>query len=344
MLKEFRKKELGIYILTNKVLIKEVTLSSPPFKKNTMKKVLGSIILSFFALGTLQAQQDAQFTNYMYNTLVINPAYAGSRGTTSLFGLNRKQWLGLEGAPTTNTFAIHAPFKDSNVGLGLSVINDVIGPSVENTISADYSYTINTSNTYKLAFGLRGTAHLLNVDFTKLNIYNQGDALAQYNIANQFSPNFGFGAYWYSEDTYFGFSTPNLIKTKHFDKVQATYSASSVPYERRHYYFIAGKVFDIDPSLQFKPAVLAKIVEGAPIGLDISANFLIKEKFTLGAAYRWSAAVSMLAGFQISSNWFIGYGYDTETTKLANYNSGSHELFLRYELTRKKQVMSPRFF
>ena len=171
-----------------------------------MKKVLTSIVFSFFALGTLHAQQEAQFTNYMYNTININPAYAGSRGTTSIFGLHRTQWVGLEGAPTTNTFAIHAPFKDTNIGLGLSVINDAIGPSEENTISADFSYTINVSDTYKLAFGLRGTAHLLNVDFSKLNIYNQGDVLAQSNIDNQFSPNFGVGAYWYSEDTYFGFS------------------------------------------------------------------------------------------------------------------------------------------
>lgn len=309
-----------------------------------MKKVLTSIVFSFFALGTLHAQQEAQFTNYMYNTININPAYAGSRGTTSIFGLHRTQWVGLEGAPTTNTFAIHAPFKDTNIGLGLNVINDAIGPSEENTISADFSYTINVSDTYKLAFGLRGTAHLLNVDFSKLNIYNQGDVLAQYNIDNQFSPNFGVGAYWYSEDTYFGFSIPNMLETKHFDKGQAQYNASSVPYERMHYHFIAGKVFDIHPSIQFKPAFLAKMVEGAPLQLDLSANFLINEKFTVGAAYRWSAAMSVLAGFQVSNNWFIGYGYDSDVTKIANYNSGSHELFLRYEFARKKQVMSPRFF
>ena len=309
-----------------------------------MKKVLGSIIFSFFAIATLYAQQDAQYTNYMYNTMNINPAYAGSRGNLSVFGLHRTQWVGLDGAPTTNTFAIHSPFRESNVGVGLSFMNDVIGPSDESTISADFSYTINTSDTYKLAFGLRATAHLLNVDFSKLHIYNQGDALAQYNIDNRFSPNFGAGAYWYSETTYLGISIPNMLETQHFDKSQVNYSATSVPYERMHYHIIGGKVLDINPDIQFKPAFLAKIVEGAPLQLDLSANFLFQEKFTLGAAYRWDAAMSALAGFQVNDNWFIGYGYDAEVTKLANYNSGSHELFLRYEFSRKKQVASPRFF
>ncbi len=309
-----------------------------------MKKILGSIIFSFFAFATLYAQQDAQYTNYMYNTMNINPAYAGSRGNLSVFGLHRTQWVGLDGAPTTNTFAIHSPIRESNVGVGLSFMNDVIGPSDESTISADFSYTINTSDTYKLAFGLRATAHLLNVDFSKLHIYNQGDALAQYNIDNRFSPNFGAGAYWYSENTYFGISIPNMLETLHFDKTQIAYSANSVPYERMHYHIIGGKVFDINSDIQFKPAFLAKIVQGAPIQLDLSANFMFQEKFTLGAAYRWDAAMSALAGFQVNDNWFVGYGYDAEVTKLANYNSGSHELFLRYEFSRKKQVASPRFF
>jgi type IX secretion system PorP/SprF family membrane protein len=262
----------------------------------------------------------------------------------SVFGLHRTQWVGLEGAPTTNTFALHTPFRDSNVGLGLSIMNDAIGPSDETTISADFSYTIETSDTYKLAFGIRATAHLLNVDFTKLNIYDPNDVLAQYNIDNRFSPNFGVGAYWYSDNTYFGLSIPNMLETKHFDKGQAQYNATSVANERMHYHFIAGRVFDINSNIQFKPAFLAKIVEGAPLQLDFSANFLLQEKFTLGAAYRWDAAMSALAGFQVNDNWFIGYGYDMEVTKLANYNSGSHELFLRYEFSRKKQVASPRFF
>ena len=112
-----------------------------------------------------------------------------------------------------------------------------------------------------------------------------------------------------------------------------------------HYYFIGGYVFDLSDNIKFKPAFLSKVVSGAPLQLDLTANFMFNEKFILGAAYRWDAAMSGLAGFQINQNWMIGYAYDAETTKLANYNSGSHEIFLRYEFKGKKEkVVSPRFF
>ncbi len=291
------------------------------------------------------AQQDSQFTNYMYNTININPAYAGSRGVLSIFGLHRNQWVGLDGAPVTNTFSINSPINNSNFGIGVSLVNDRIGPSDENNIAVDISYSIKTSETYKLSFGIKGTANLLNVDFTKLNIYNQGDALAQYNVDNRFSPNIGAGIYYHSDKTYFGFSIPNMLETQHFDKEQTSLSAESVASERMHYYFIAGHVIDVNPSIKFKPALLTKVVNGAPLQVDLSANFLINDKFTAGLAYRWDAAFSALAGFQISDSWFIGYGYDMEITKLANYNSGSHEIFLRYELFKNyDKVVSPRFF
>ena len=291
------------------------------------------------------AQQDSQFTNYMYNTVNINPAYAGSRGALSIFGLHRNQWVGLDGAPKTNTFSLNTPIDDTRFGLGVSIVNDRIGPSDENSISADVSYTIPTSEHYKLSFGVKGTANLLNVDFTKLNIYNPGDALAQYNVDNKFSPNVGAGVYFHSDKTYFGLSVPNFLETKHFDKDAAGFSANSVASEKMHYYFIAGHVFDLSYNVKLKPALLTKVVQGAPLQIDLSANFLFNDKFTLGAAYRWDAAASLLAGFQVSDSWFIGYGYDLEVTKLANYNSGSHEIFLRYELFKNyNRVVSPRFF
>jgi type IX secretion system PorP/SprF family membrane protein len=291
------------------------------------------------------AQQDSQFTNYMYNTVNINPAYAGSRGALSIFGLHRNQWVGLDGAPKTNTFSLNTPINDTRFGLGVSIVNDRIGPSDENSISADVSYTIPTSEHYKLSFGVKGTANLLNVDFTKLNIYNPGDALAQYNVDNKFSPNVGAGVYFHSDKTYFGLSVPNFLETKHFDKDAAGFSANSVASEKMHYYFIAGHVFDLSYNVKLKPALLTKVVQGAPLQIDLSANFLFNDKFTLGAAYRWDAAASLLAGFQVSDSWFIGYGYDLEVTKLANYNSGSHEIFLRYELFKNyNRVVSPRFF
>jgi type IX secretion system PorP/SprF family membrane protein len=285
------------------------------------------------------SQQDAQYTQYMYNTINVNPAYAGSRGVLSVFGLHRTQWVGLDGAPTTNAFSINTPIENSNLGVGLSFVNDRIGPTNENTISADLSYTINTSETYKLSFGVKGTANLFNLDVTKLNPQDANDPLLQ-KLDNNFSPNVGAGIYLHSDKLYLGASVPNFFETKRYsDNDVAVYK------ERLNFYFIGGYVFDLTPSLKFKPAVLTKLVEGAPLQLDVSGNFLINERFVLGAAWRWDAAVSAMAGFQITDWLFAGYGYDLETTKLANYNSGSHEVFLRFELFKKQEkIVSPRFF
>lgn len=308
-----------------------------------MKNRFFIILLGLVAFSSY-AQQDAQFTQYMYNTININPAYAGSRGVLSVFGLHRTQWVGLDGAPTTNSFSINTPVNNSNVGLGLSVINDRIGPSDESSISADVSYSIKTSETFKLSFGVKGTANLLNIDFSKVSKYNPYDNLGQYNIDNKFSPNVGAGIYYHSNKTYVGFSVPNFLETEHYNKSSSSPS-TSVASERMHYHFIAGHVFDLNETIKFKPAVLTKLVQGTPLQVDASANFLFNEKFVLGAAYRWDAAASLLAGFQVSKSWFIGYSYDMETTKLANYNSGSHEIFLRFELFNNiENIVSPRFF
>lgn len=293
----------------------------------------------------IYSQQDSQFTQYMYNTININPAYAGSRGVMSIFGLYRNQWVGLDGAPVTMAGSFNTPIANSNIGLGLSVLKDEIGPSDETSISADISYSIPTSERFKLSFGVKATANLLNIDFSKLNIYNPTDPRFQNSVDNRFSPNVGAGLYFHSDKTYLGLSVPNILETKHFDQSSTSNSASFVATERMHYYFIAGHVFDLSPSIQFKPAVLTKMVQGAPLQVDVSGNFLINEKLTLGVAYRWDAAISAMAGFQINDSWFIGYGYDLETTKLGNYNSGSHEIFLRYELFQNyDRVISPRFF
>ena len=290
------------------------------------------------------AQQDSQFTQYMYNTININPAYAGSRETMSVFALHRTQWVGLDGAPVTNTASVNTPISGSNVGLGVSVINDKIGPSDENNISVDFSYTIPVSDTYKLSFGLKTTANLLNIDFNKLSQYDTNDYLFQTNIDNKFSPNIGGGLYLHSDNTYFGLSAPNLLETKHFDRYSSK-GNSLVAKEKINYYLIAGHVFDLTTDIKFKPSVLVKMVTGAPLQVDVSGNFMFNNKFVLGVAYRWSAAMSAMVGFQATDSWFIGYGYDLETTRLANYNSGSHEIFLRYELFNKyDKIISPRFF
>ena len=285
------------------------------------------------------AQQDAQYTQYMYNTININPAYAGSRGVMSVFGLHRTQWVGLDGAPTTNTFSFNTPISNSNLGVGFSLVNDRIGPTSDNTISADISYTIPMNEVYKLSFGIKASGNIFNLETDKLDPSNPIDPNLQ-NFNNEFSPNFGAGVYLHSDKLYLGLSVPNFLQdSKYNDNEVAVFQ------ERMNFYFIGGYVFDVSQSIKFKPAVLTKMVNGSPLQVDASANFLFFDKFMLGGAYRWDAAVSALAGFQVTDGLFIGYSYDMETTQLRRYNSGSHEVFLRFELFNKvSKMVSPRFF
>lgn len=284
------------------------------------------------------AQQDAQYTQYMYNTISVNPAYAGSRGVMSIFGMHRTQWVGLNGAPVTNAFSLNTPINNSNLGIGLSVINDRIGPTTDNTLSADVSYTIQTSENYKLSFGLKASGNLFNLDLEKLNPGVPDNNLRAFN--NEFTPNFGAGVYLHSDKLYLGLSVPNFMEDKKYsDNDYVVYQ------ERMNFYFIGGYVFELSPTVKFKPAFLTKAIQGAPLQVDVSGNFLFFDKLTLGAAYRWDAAFSAMAGFQVTDGLYIGYAHDRETTKLRNYNSGSHEVFLRFELfNRVNRMVSPRFF
>ena len=284
-------------------------------------------------------QQDAQFTQYMYNTISINPAYAGSRGVMSIFALHRTQWVGLDGAPTTNAASINTPISNSNLGLGLSFVNDKIGPTNENTISVDLSYTIPTSENFKLSFGMKATANLFNLNVNKLNPVDQGDSQFQ-NLRNVFTPNIGAGIYYHSDKAYLGLSVPNFIQTNRYDDNEVV-----IFKEKMNYYLIGGYVFDLSNDIKFKPAFLTKLVKGSPLQVDASANFMFVEKVVVGVAYRWSAAMSAMVGFQVTDGMYIGYGYDLETTNLENYNSGSHEVFLRYEIFKNNEkITTPRFF
>jgi type IX secretion system PorP/SprF family membrane protein len=303
-----------------------------------MKTKLFSIVMMFTAIVSY-AQQDAQYTQYMYNTINVNPAYAGSRGALSIFALHRTQWVGLDGAPVTNTVSVNTPFNNSKLGLGVSIVNDEIGPSTNNSISADISYFIPISESYRLSFGVKGTANIFNIDVTKLNPGDQTDPEFQ-NLDNEFSPNIGAGLYLHSQKAYLGFSIPNFIETNAYnDNDVAVYK------EKISYYLIGGYVFDLSSSIKFKPTFMTKMTDGAPLQLDVSGNFMFNEKFTVGIAYRWSASLSAMVGFQITDGLYLGYAYDFETTELDNYNSGSHEIFLRFEMFRKNSKMvTPRFF
>lgn len=306
--------------------------------------VLILLVLGFYT-NTVKAQQDAQFTQYMYNTLSINPAYAGSRDVLSFLGLYRTQWVGLDGAPRTMTVSGHSPIGE-HLGIGVNVTNDEIFISKETYFDVDLSYTIDVSEKGQLAFGIKGGGHLLNIDSNLANTgpYNPGDESSEIFIDNKFSPQFGAGVYYYTNKFYAGISAPNIMETSHFDE-SSNSNSDAIAKERVGYYFMTGYTFDLSDNLLFKPSLLTKLVQGTPLQVDISTNFLLYDRVTLGAAYRWSAAVSGMVGFQVTDQIMLGFAYDTETTELAQYNDGSFEFFLRFELFNKTdKIMSPRFF
>lgn len=311
-------------------------------QKNINKIVLAIVfVILYSGFEPAKAQQDSQYTQYMYNTISINPAYAGTRGTTSVFALYRNQWVGLDGAPETLNFSINAPSGIKNVGLGLSFVSDKIGPSSENLITADISYNIQLSRTLNLAFGVKAGVSLFDLDPNKLTIFNPNDFDLTRNSST--SPVIGTGAYLYNDKWYVGVSTPNLLETDHYDEIQL-----SAATEKLHMYLIGGYTFDINDDLKLKPAFLAKAVNGAPLALDLSANALINNGLILGVGYRLDASISGLAGFQINRNIMIGYSYDYSNTELRTFNDGSHEIFLRFEFgggnNNGNGKFNPRFF
>jgi len=315
------------------------------------KTLFSSLLLITMFMGASYAQQDAQYTQYMYNTMSVNPAYAGSRGQLSAALLYRNQWLGQDGAPTTATLNLHSPIRDSKVGYGLSIVQDEIGEGVvrETYIDGAVSYTIDVAKDAKLSFGLKVGGNLFNLDVAQLRQRSGFEESANTdNIENRFSPNFGLGIYYHTNKFYAGLSAPNLLQTEHFDG--SNNNANEISFlsqERINFYLITGYVFDLGSNLKFKPAILSKVVSGAPLQLDFSGTFLINDKISIGGAYRWDAAASALVGFQISDQFMIGLAYDKETSDFgaARFNDGSFEIFLRYELVRSfKKLVSPRFF
>ena len=314
-----------------------------------IKKHFLTTLLFIGILSTgVMAQQDAQYTQYMYNTLSVNPAYAGSRGQLSFAGLYRSQWVGLDGAPETFTLNLHSPIQNSRLGYGISIVNDNIGDGVvqETYLDAVISYTIDVSMDAKLSFGLKAGGNMLSLDFNGLRNFDQ-EVVNQNNIDNRFTPNFGLGIYYHTDKFYAGVSAPNVLESEYFDNDNSDDGVNFLSADRMNIYLITGYVFDIGADLQFKPALLTKAVGGAPLQVDLSASFLFANKFSFGAAYRWDAAVSGLVGFQVSEQIMLGLAYDRETTELGGtqFNDGSFEVFLRLELLKSFQrTISPRFF
>ncbi|OBQ54179.1 type IX secretion system membrane protein PorP/SprF [Tamlana sp. s12] len=311
-----------------------------------MKKIHLTLTFALLVLLGVNAQQDPQYTQYMYNMNVINPAYAGSRGDLAIGLLHRSQWVGIEGAPKTSTFSIHSP-TGKNVGLGLSVVSDQIGPIEENNVYADFSYTLNLGGEHRLALGLKGGASFQNIglfnDIGNGYVVDANDEAFSENTNNTYL-NIGTGIFYYTDNYYVSFSIPNMLKNTYLDVSNNgdTYKFGS---DVVHYFLSAGYVFNLSENTKFKPSFLLKSAFNAPTSLDVSANFLFFERFEAGATYRLDDSVGAMVNFEILSGLRVGYAYDYTTSELNVESSGSHEIMLLFDLNFPKKVsVSPRFF
>ena len=285
------------------------------------------------------AQQLPQFTQFMFNTISINPAYAGSRGTFSAVGLHRSQWVGLEGGPQTQTLSLHTPLKNEKVGIGFSFINDELGFENFSYLYGDFSYTIQTGENSKLAFGLKAgfTSYTLDSDFQAAEAQDP----VIFGFQDRWKPNFGVGLYWHSERWYVGLSSPRILRSDFSGE------GDFEELERLSYYGTAGYVFDISPNTKFKPSVLLKATNGAPISFDISANFLFLDKFWLGGSYRinrQAASLGGIADFQVSKQLRVGYAYEYPLSDIRFATTGTHEVLLIFEVFKSTRIKSPRYF
>jgi len=311
-----------------------------------MKKIIA--VFSFFMVSNvLFAQQDPQYTHYMYNMSVVNPAYAtGTESVLNLGGLYRTQWVGAVGAPKSFTFFGHMPVNDK-IEVGVSLISDDIGDGAkkENNFFADFAYVLKFRNNHKLSFGVKAgfTSFQSNFNGFKLESGNASTDLAFAEDVNMFKPNIGAGAYYFTNKYYVGLSVPNLLSSKHIEERNGINAFGS---EDIHAFLTAGYVFRIAPDFKLKPAFMTKVVKGAPATIDVSVNLLYANKFELGAAYRLDDSVSALMSVFVSDNIRIGYSYDYTLSNLGQFNSGTHEIFLLFDLDflGKGFDKSPRFF
>lgn len=311
-----------------------------------MKKVIIAMLILGGAFQAF-AQQEAMFTHYSFNTLGVNPGYAGSRNALTVTGLHRSQWVNFPGAPTTQTLALHAPVFNEKVGLGLSFINDKIGPSTNTGIFVDFAYKIKVGNKGKLAFGLKGGLNVRGDQLSGLTTIDDNDPNFETNVQSQLLPNFGFGLYYSLPRFYAGISTPRLLQNK-FES-NTTTGGTNLAAESRHYYLIAGTIFNLteNGNVKLKPTTFFKVTAGAPIELDITALFYYKNMMWAGPMFRTGDAVGVLAGVSLTDQFSIGYSFDWSfANSTGRYNGGSHELMLRYDFffNKKSKIESPRYF
>ncbi len=318
---------------------------------NTINKILLSTTILIITIAA-NAQQDAMYTHYMHNTLAVNPAYAGTRDALTMTALGRKQWAGFTGAPTSITGTVHMPVGEK-LGLGLSFINDQIGPVKNNQIYADLAYHIKLSSKAKLSFGIKGGVNLWSANLGILNTGNTTEvdpSQYNYNINNRLTPNVGAGVYYHRERFYLGVSVPKLLRnqigTTSITSPNGTVNSNLLT-EEFHWFAIVGTVFNLSQSVKLKPTALLKATAAAPLEGDITGIFIFNDKFNLGAMYRTGDALGALIGLNLNQQLYVGYSFDWSfVNNTAKYNNGSHEIMLRYDLifNNTPQIKSPRYF
>ncbi len=304
-------------------------------------KNLVLILFIVLCASKVEAQQDPQYTQYMYNMNIINPAYTGSSEGLAVGALYRSQWMGLDGGPETFTFNIHSPVG-KKVGLGLSIIADQIGPVKETNAYVDFSYTIPVGTVNKLAFGVKGgfTFHDIGIAESQINLIDQGDPFFA-NAINETSPNVGAGAYFYRPNKYYvSVSIPNILNGVHLDA-----NGTKIGSESEHFFAAAGYVFDLSKNFKLKPHALLKYALDAPISYDINANVFMFDVVEVGLGYRIEDSFIGMINFQVSNNIRIGYAYDAIQSDFNIVTSSSHEIFINFDLNFSTKVSrSPRYF
>jgi len=306
-----------------------------------MKKIYFLIAFALLTFVDVTAQQDPHYTQYMYNMSIMNPAYAGSKENMTGGLLYRKQWIDIEGAPTTGTFFINSPVG-KNVGLGLSAINDKIGPVEESNVYVDFSYTLNLGDDRRLAFGLKGGVTMHKIDFN--TIYPtlpdlNDDAFGGQNPSKTFL-NMGTGFFYYTNKYYLAVSLPNMLKSNYLD-----FNGRKFGTETLHYFITGGYVFDLNPDLKFKPSTMIKSAVNSPVSVDFSANFMFNDKFEVGGTYRLQDSFGAMVNYAINPNLRIGYAYDHIVSDLNITTPSSHEIMVLFNLNFPKKVsQSPRYF
>jgi len=309
-------------------------------------KFIIALVLSLVSIVAATAQQAPMYTHYMNNTLVVNPAYAGSRDALTVTAINRIQWVGFDGSPVTQSITIHSPLTNEHIGLGLSVLNDKIGPTNTTAVAVDYAYRFNLTENSKMSFGLSVGMNVFQANLNTLQLDVQNDQVFLTDINNRIMPNIGFGAYYSTERFYAGFSVPNLLENS-YSEIAQTSSSTLIGKEQRHYFFIAGSMIMLSDNLEFKPTTYIKVTSAAPVEADLTASFVIQKRFLIGAMVRTGDALGALVGFDVTDQFHIGYSFDwSYGLQTFRYNQGTHEIVLRYDflLPNRKQIHSPRNF